>query len=168
MYGEVAFCLAGLKPVVLIDLPPALEKQYVATVLDPWIQAFNGAHRQQQQQWQRLQRRLLTPEMHGMMVTFLLGPHTPTAVSNQLQHTSIDSEQALASLLDYPGHLPANAQQLQTMLEVAYFNKANHQLLTTFACQQPETPLVQRHFDQYATVMKSFGLDIGLVIRSPI
>ncbi|KAM3581895.1 hypothetical protein VKS41_006051 [Umbelopsis sp. WA50703] len=81
------------------------------------------------------------------------------------------SEKQLASFLDYPGSLPSNADQLGSMLEVAYLDATRSSedpiVVTTFAAQEREIDHVKEHFQKYRSKMSEMNMDLQIFIRQP-
>ncbi|KAI8340538.1 hypothetical protein BC941DRAFT_417515 [Chlamydoabsidia padenii] len=175
LYGEMAFCLAGLKSAVLIDLPVGLISAYTKAVIEPWMRQYD---KELMGDWILIQRRLYSPEIQGNMVfLFVHLPQLTTSMRTSLmlspQATSlsdqcdIGSEDELAMLLDYPGRLPRSMLELDTMREVAYYNQLDKTILTTFACQLEQQDNVHSHFKLYQDTMLLIGLPLGLIFRRP-
>ncbi|KAI8069325.1 hypothetical protein BC940DRAFT_298450 [Gongronella butleri] len=177
LYGEVAFCMAGLKPCVLVDLDRALVEAYLQAVVLPWIDEQEQQEQKQEQEnpqrgepalWRVVRCVLDTPEMRQSPAVFVAGPRTSRRVDQALM-AGVAYESQLATLLDYPGGLPEDAAQVATMLEVVYVDRArDNKLMTTFACQQDEQHNVVQHFQRYRHAMAPYGIDLALMMRRPV
>ncbi|SAM08234.1 hypothetical protein [Absidia glauca] len=166
LYGEVAFCLAGLKPAVLFDLPPPLDTAYIDAVVRPWMQHHSALI----DSWVLRQRRLYSPEIQGSLVYFFAHTNHPIVLESFEQADRCDmssSEENLAVLLDYPGRLPRSMHELETMREVVYYNRQDMHIVTTFACQLDQHDLVQQHFERYHDTMLPIGVPLGFIFRRP-
>lgn len=166
LYGEVAFCMAGLKPAVLFDLPAPLNTAYIDAVVRPWMQhhsALMGS-------WVLRQRRLYSREIQGSLVYFFARTNHSIVLESIGQTDGCDmssSEEKLAVLLDYPGRLPRSMHELGTMREVVYYNRQDMHIVSTFACQLDQHDLVQQHFERYHDTMLPLGVPLGLIFRRP-
>ncbi|KAG0296511.1 hypothetical protein BGZ96_009330 [Linnemannia gamsii] len=90
--------------------------------------------------------------------------------------TAIVSEQDLAIMLDIPGRLPGSEAEIRAMVEVSYWHQDQDEstavdsvpvLLTAFAAQPDEIPLIQTHFKRYRDSVRSlFKMTLKLHIRS--
>ncbi|ORZ04472.1 hypothetical protein BCR42DRAFT_429143, partial [Absidia repens] len=187
LYGEVAFCLMGLKPTVLVDFPGDVLAQYMTAVIDPWLQAHHDDN--QGVLLRVVHRQLRSPELDSAQaVVFLVN----TTCASKAMHGDdedwrrllrlllvredrpsppplmvIEDEDDLARLLDYPGRLPRSADELDTMHEVAYYDQPTQTVLTTFAAQLDQHAHVQHHFRAYRDAVAPMGIDLGLIFRRP-
>ncbi|GAB5592605.1 hypothetical protein Unana1_07505 [Umbelopsis nana] len=170
LYGEFAFLMSGLKPCLLVCFPdPELNALFTSAVLEKVLQ------RQSRFQILTVRRSLVSDEMDLRGCVVILDQENALAsmASNMIedQKCSRVSESTLALLLDYPGSLPSCAEELDTMLEVAYLDTArsrdNPTVVTTFAAQQKENKNVNRHFERYRDRVKELGIDLRMSIRQP-
>jgi hypothetical protein len=190
LYGEFAFLISGLKPCLLVCFPdPELNALFTSAVLEEVLQ------RQSRFQILTVRRSLVSDEMDLRGCVVILDQENALAsmASNMIedQKCSSVSESTLALLLDYPGSLPSCAEELDTMLEVAYLDTAryvtrniislvttmlnsvrhrsrdNPTVVTTFAAQQKENKNVNRHFERYRDRVKELGIDLRMSIRQP-
>jgi hypothetical protein len=121
LHGEFAFLVAGLKPCLLICFPsPELNRLFAQTVLDKVLQHQNRF------QVHSISRSLVSDEMdlRGCVLVVdqesSLAPMWVKTIGDE--KCSSISEHTLAQLLDYPGSLPSCSEELDMMLEVAYFD----------------------------------------------
>lgn len=80
------------------------------------------------------------------------------------------SEESMATILDYPGHLPNTEKEISTMLSVIYFHDRPNQkgliALTSFAIQNVEKEKTLAHFKRYQAVCKEkLNVDLKLLIQ---
>jgi hypothetical protein len=159
LYGEFGFALLGLKPCMLIEFRDEKTNQlYHSTVIEPVLHALKSHNLKL-----RLLQNTRSPEadLHGCL---LLYNEASDNVINSLFQSSLVSENDLAQLLDYPGHLPSSPEEIQTMKIVLYFHlRPNKSLLalTSFAIQESEKQAALAHFERYKLVCKE-KLDIEL------
>jgi hypothetical protein len=123
LYGEFAFLISGLKPCLLVCFQdPSLNILFKHTVLDNVLQNQNRF------QICVVDRNIVSDEMdlEGCIIVVDEDNATaPTATKLiQDEHCSTIAEQVLAQLLDYPGSLPNDAAELESMVEVAYVDVA--------------------------------------------
>ncbi|KAF9919264.1 hypothetical protein FBU30_011083, partial [Linnemannia zychae] len=90
------------------------------------------------------------------------------------------SEQDLALMLDIPGRLPSTEKEIQTMVEVSYWDQAQQDtlgsdnnnddspvLLTAFAAQPDQISTIQAHFKRYRdSVQTLFDINLKLHIQA--
>ncbi|KAI9299608.1 hypothetical protein BJ944DRAFT_274090 [Cunninghamella echinulata] len=182
LYGEIGFCLTGLKPSVLIDFPIGFLHHYITLVVHPWLQQHSQLL-DNNNNWHLFPCQLSSPEIQPpQLVYFFCQLHDPRLASTALLSLCIDnknndsspsifhvtSEHTLATILDYPGHLPTCLKELETMREVIYYDEDEKRVLTTFACQLKEEEKVHQHFDQYKNKMEDVGLKLKLMMRQPL
>ncbi|KAG2175078.1 hypothetical protein INT44_007556 [Umbelopsis vinacea] len=170
LYGEFAFLISGLKPCLLVCFPDAsMNTVFKNTVLD------NVLQNQSRFRVYIMDRNVVSDEMDLNGCVFVvdqensLAPTIMTLVQDK--ECSSVSEQTLAQILDYPGSLPSNAGELETMVEVAYCDvtKSSESLtiVTTFAAQDREVEKVKQHFEKCKQCVSDLGLDLKLSIRNP-
>lgn len=121
LYGEFAFLASGFKPCVLICFPdPELNHLYTEQVINKAIE------KSQNLQCYSIQKDLISDEMNlrgTCMVINWDNTHAPHIVKLLEDETCNSiSEEQLAVFLDYPGTLPSSAEELDSMLEVAYLD----------------------------------------------
>ncbi|KAI9318581.1 hypothetical protein BX666DRAFT_2111384 [Dichotomocladium elegans] len=174
LFGEFAFVLLGLKPCLLVDLPGFVAEQYYDRVLDPlqpMLAALDLCLR-------RIDHPLMSPEMptlEGMLLIYQNHQHNRVATAALRDSASI-TEETLRRLLDYPGTLPADESQLETMVEVIYYihmrdSSAENQslALTTYAAQESELGQVREHFKRYQEACRlKLGMELLLLVRRPV
>lgn len=96
----------------------------------------------------------------------------PSSEVSQILSTEIlVSESDLAALLDIPGRLPGSEEEICKMIEVSYWQQdtsvASPVLLTAFAAQSEELPVIQAHFKRYKErVLNLFGITLKLHVQS--
>ncbi|CAO3616703.1 unnamed protein product [Cunninghamella blakesleeana] len=192
LYGEIGFCLAGLKPSVLFDFPVELNDQYIHSVVQPWMKQYSHLL----DKWQLFPCQLISPEIQSPTpVYFFIRLNDERLINTKLielmnnsnndydsnnnnsssyQLLHISTEDVLATILDYPGRLPKSYKDLETMREVVYYNDDDDDddnkkhVLTTFACQLDEQSNVYQHFIHYKNKMEPFGLKLKMIIRQPL
>ncbi|CAO3619342.1 unnamed protein product [Cunninghamella echinulata] len=187
LYGEIGFCLTGLKPSVLINFPVGFLRQYITLVVQPWLQQHSQLL-DNNNNWYLFPCQLSSPEIQPPQpVYFFCQLNDPRLASTTLSSLCINnknndsssssssssifhvtSENTLAMILDYPGHLPISLKELETMREVIYYDEDEKLVLTTFACQLNEEKKVHQHFDQYKNKMEDVGLKLKLMMRQPL
>lgn len=101
---------------------------------------------------------------------------SPPPTDSAAATTVIISEQDLAIMLDIPGRLPASETEVRAMVEVSYWHQDQDEsaavdsvpvLLTAFAAQPDEIPLIQTHFKRYRDSVRSlFNMTLKLHIQS--
>lgn len=150
LYGEFGFTVLGLKPAMLIDFQSERVNQiYLETVVDPALVALKSKLLNH-----HVIRNIITPEsdLEGCVLVY------NSTVENQAIQDIINnkekkelSEEIMATVLDYPGHLPNSEHEIQTMLTVIYFEDKSGDLtaLTTFAIQENEKANTIEHFKKY-------------------
>lgn len=82
-------------------------------------------------------------------------------------HDTTVSEERLAEILDYPGHLPSSEQEIPTMKTVIYLHdrQTTRVALTTFAIQTHQTDAMISHFQRYKhTCKERLDIDLSLVV----
>jgi hypothetical protein len=121
LYGEFAFLASGLKPCLLVCFPdPELNRLYTEQVINKALENSRKFR------CYSIQRDIVSDEMNLRGTVMVINQDDPLAsqfVKLLEDETCNDiSEKQLASFLDYPGSLPSNADQLGSMLEVAYLD----------------------------------------------
>lgn len=166
LYGEFGFTILGLKPAMLIDFQSEqVNRIYLETVLDPALVALKskrlGYH---------IIENITTPEsnLHGCVLVY--DTQNRAAMLDEIlsndKETKELTEEIIAEILDYPGHLPRSEQEIPTMSTVIYFHdKSSDDLtaLTTFAIQESEKANTIEHFKKYHKQCKE-QLDIDMKI----
>ncbi|KAI7904458.1 uncharacterized protein BX663DRAFT_505105 [Cokeromyces recurvatus] len=171
LYGEFGFVLLGLKPALLIEFRDLkVNRLYLERVVQPVLSSLK-----------RLKYHIIqhveTPEtnLHGCIfiyndrneeekVLLLL----QSILNNKISPLKI-TEETMATILDYPGHLPRSEKELSTMKTVIYFHDTpNHGLiaLTSFAMQASEQENVLTHFKHYQEICKNrLGIHMKLFLQ---
>ena len=164
LFGEMGFLIAGLKPCVLIEFPPVVMDLYKRHVLDRVQKALG----ERGIRMDEIQDNVTSPEMElkGCWIAYhsRLHPGVEEVFRGHL------TEEALAKVLDYPGSLPANLEQVHHMLEVIYYVQLQGQIqiVTTFAALDHEREQVIAHYQKYRDVCREkVGLDILKLMRRP-
>ncbi|KAI9252206.1 hypothetical protein EDC94DRAFT_621151 [Helicostylum pulchrum] len=169
LYGEFGFALIGLKPSVLVEFrDPAINLLYLETVIQPVLFAL----KEKTLNYHTI-KDIKTPEsdLNGCILIYSIAMATNLPeLSIVLQATrKFISEDTMAVILDYPGHLPRSEREIPTMKSVIYFsNKPNVELiaLTSFAVQDSEKEATLSHFKRYFTTCKEkLGIDLKLLIQ---
>ncbi|KAI8579137.1 hypothetical protein K450DRAFT_244063 [Umbelopsis ramanniana AG] len=170
LYGEFAFLISGLKPCLLVCFPDtSMNTIFQNTVLD------NVLQNQSRFQVYMMDRNVVSDEMDLNGCLFVVDQENTLApvvmaLLEDKECCSV-SEQTLAQILDYPGSLPSNAGELETMVEVAYCDVAKSSdsptIVTTFAAQHGEVEKVKQHFEKCKQSVSNFGIDLKLSIRNP-
>lgn len=174
LYGEFGFALLGLKPAVLVEFcDEAINKLYLETVIQPVLHAI----KEKTLNYHIIQH-AVTPEsaLNGCIFIYqtkqsalpelaFIMSNTATAVND----TEV-SEESMATILDYPGHLPNTEKEISTMLSVIYFHDRPNQkgliALTSFAIQNVEKEKTLAHFKRYQAVCKEkLNVDLKLLIQ---
>ncbi|KAL7321217.1 hypothetical protein PS15m_001010 [Mucor circinelloides] len=174
LYGEFGFALLGLKPAVLVEFcDEAINKLYLETVIKPVLHAI----KEKTLDYHIIQH-AVTPEsaLNGCIFIYqtkqsalpelaFIMSNTATAVND----TEV-SEESMATILDYPGHLPNTEKEISTMLSVIYFHDRPNQkgliALTSFAIQNVEKEKTLAHFKRYQEVCKEkLNVDLKLLIQ---
>ncbi|KAI9488522.1 hypothetical protein BDB00DRAFT_877309 [Zychaea mexicana] len=174
LFGEIGFLVAGLKPCVLIDLPPAVARLYKQHVLD---RVAESEFARRDIQVTEIQANISSPEMMSLQGCFIVY-HMRQAPQPLLSPSNSDdcgrviiTEATLANILDYPGSLPTSMQQVMSMLEVVYYTREQGgrvQILTMFAALEHEVEQVKAHFKRYYDICREkLAWDIKLLIRRP-
>ncbi|KAI8088161.1 hypothetical protein BDF21DRAFT_334452 [Thamnidium elegans] len=165
LYGEFGFALIGLKPSVLVEFRhEKVNILYLKTVIQPVLFALKEKTLDY-----HVIKDIKTPEsdLNGCILIYSISMVTRlTALSNLLLGSpGFIPEDTMATLLDYPGHLPNSEKERPTMKSVIYFhNQGNNQeltVLTSFAIQNCEKDKTLEHFKQYFRACKD-KLDIDL------
>jgi hypothetical protein len=123
LYGEFAFLISGLKPCLLVCFPDSsLNTMYKNIILDNVLQS------QSRFQVYHMDRNIVSDEMDLNGCVFIVDQENPLAPTVmklvQNKECTAVSENTLAQILDYPGSLPSNAEELESMVEVAYCDVA--------------------------------------------
>lgn len=171
LYGEFGFALVGLKPCVLVEFrDEKTNSLYLETVIEPVLYAL----KEKALTYQTL-KNIKTPEsnLDGCILIYSNVTATTQHLENELSNILLGnkngdksiSEDTMALLLDYPGHLPISEKEIPTMQSVIYFhNRPNNKellALTSFAIQNNEKERALEHFQRYSTTCK-IRLDIEL------
>jgi hypothetical protein len=171
IYGELGFALLGLKPCVLVEFRDAkVNKVYLETVIQPVLFALKKKTLDY-----HIIKNIKTPEsnLDGCILVYstdkIRTHHIQSELSSILTEKISEkkpiSEDIMALLLDYPGHLPSCEKEIPTMQSVIYFHdRPNNKgliALTSFAIQNSEKEKTLEHFKKYATTCKDM-LDIDL------
>ena len=158
LYGEFGFVLLGLKPCMLVEFRTPL---YFETVIQPVLFAL----KQKTLDYHVIQDKT-TPEsnLDGCMLIYAIDK--PIQDMDLLLNTTRQSipENTMANILDYPGHLPSNEKQVETMKSVIYFHERPNKgplALTSFAIQHTQEQDTRDHFKRYFDTCKD-KLDIHL------
>ncbi|GAA5816172.1 hypothetical protein MFLAVUS_009698 [Mucor flavus] len=169
LYGEFGFALIGLKPSVLVEFrDPVVNLLYLETVIQPVLFALKEKTLNY-----HIVKDTKTPEsdLNGCIFIYsiVMATNLPE-LSTVLQATQkFISEDTMATILDYPGHLPRSEREIPTIKTVLYFhNKPNEELiaLTSFAIQDSEKEATLSHFKRYFTTCKEkLGIDLKLLIQ---
>ncbi|KAL9557710.1 hypothetical protein MBANPS3_001257 [Mucor bainieri] len=120
LYGEFGFALLGLKPAVLVEFcDEAINALYLETVVEPVLYAMKektlGYH---------IIRHAVTPEsgLNGCIFIYQTKQRTLPELAFIMSNTATAttdtemSEESMATILDYPGHLPSTEKEIATML----------------------------------------------------
>ncbi|KAG2174723.1 hypothetical protein INT43_005781, partial [Umbelopsis isabellina] len=177
LYGEFAFLASGLKPCLLICFPdPKLNRFYTEQVVNKAIE------NSQNLQCYSIQRDIISDEMNLRGTSIVVNRDTTHAsqIVKLLEDETFNSisEDKLAVFLDYPGSLPSSAEELDSMLEVAYLDATRQVnwlirssedpiIVTTFAAQESEVDKVKEHFQRYRAKMLEMNIDLQILIRKP-
>lgn len=165
IYGEFGFALLGLKPCVLVEFRDArVNKFYLETVIQPVLFALKEKTLDY-----LVIKNTKTPESDLDGCVFIYSK-TASDLSNMLtDKEQMISEDTMALLLDYPGHLPSSEEEIPTMKSVIYFhNRPNKQLvaLTSFAIQITEKEKTLEHFREYYSACKEIlNIELKLLIQ---
>jgi len=124
LHGEFAFLISGLKPCLLVCFAdPELNRLFTQAVLEKVLQ------NQSRFQIETINRSVVSEEMDLRGCVMVLDQEStlaPMAMNTIIEDgaSSSVSEDTLAQLLGYPGSLPSCPEELDSMLEVAYFDIA--------------------------------------------
>ncbi|OBZ86016.1 hypothetical protein A0J61_05928 [Choanephora cucurbitarum] len=173
LYGEFGFTLIGLKHALLVEFcDEKVNILYLKTVIEPVLFASKSktlsCH---------LIQHIVTPEsdLHGCILVYHhdnLLPDISMLISKSKQEENAElSEDTMAAILDYPGHLPKDEEEIPTFLSVIYFHDKGGgdkglTAVTSFAIQQKEKPTMFAHFERYKTASKQWlGIDLKLFVQ---
>lgn len=170
LYGEFGFALVGLKPAVLVEFcNEAINKRYLETVVEPVLFALKSKTLNY-----HIIRHVKTPEsdLNGCIFIYQTEQSTLQELASIISNnkSSKVTEESMATILDYPGHLPNTEKEISSMLSVIYFhdrpNKKGLIALTSFAIQNIEREKTLAHFKRYYSVCKDrLNIDLKLLIQ---
>lgn len=165
IYGEFGFALLGLKPCVLVEFRDArVNILYLETVIQPALFALKEKTLDY-----HVIKNIKTPEsnLDGCVLVYSKAESKISIML--LDKEQVISEDTMAILLNYPGHLPNSEKEIPTMKSVIYFhNRPNKELvaLTSFAIQNSEKKRTFQHFKEYFTTCKDkLDIDLKLLIQ---
>ncbi|KAI8350143.1 hypothetical protein BD560DRAFT_409941 [Blakeslea trispora] len=170
LYGEFGFTLIGLKHAMLVEFcDESINLLYLKTVIEPVLFASRSKNISC-----HLIQHTVTPEsnLHGCILVYNhddLLPEISVLINRSSEDQELD-EDTMAAILDYPGHLPRNEEEIPTLLSVIYLHQkgGNKGLaaVTSFAIQQKEEPNMRAHFDRYRTMSEQLlGIDLKLLVQ---
>jgi hypothetical protein len=170
LYGEFGFALLGLKPAVLVEFcDETINKLYLETVIEPVLFALKSKTLNY-----HIIRHVKTPEsdLNGCIFIYQTEQSTLQELASILSNdrASQVTEENMAIILDYPGHLPNTEKEISSMLSVIYFHdRPNNKgliALTSFAIQNIEREKALAHFKHYHSVCKDrLNIDLKLLIQ---
>lgn len=167
IYGEFGFALLGLKPCVLVEFRDTrINLLYLETVIQPVLFALK-----EKTLTYHVIKNIKTPESNLDGCILIYAKAEESKIPFMLLNTEhqIISEDTMATLLNYPGHLPNSENEIPTMKTVIYFhNRPNKELLalTSFAIQDSEKQETLHHFKSYFTACKDkLDIDLKLLIE---
>ncbi|KAJ3037007.1 hypothetical protein HDV00_002139 [Rhizophlyctis rosea] len=176
-YGEIAFCILGLKPAVLIHFlqSNALTDRYVADVIQKSRAALSGTP--YALEVQRVDTPLRSVHTETFLGSYILYSQTAApSIQQVIQSTFFTNpsptpipESALATILDYPGSLPtSDTDALQNgFCEVVYFDITKpfeKVLITTYGARPWERQKVLAHFQRYKQAVESLSMNLDMDI----
>ncbi|KAI9485314.1 MAG: hypothetical protein EXX96DRAFT_544706 [Benjaminiella poitrasii] len=167
LYGEFGFTLLGLKPALLIEFrDESINKLYIETVAQPAFYAMKTKTLEY-----HVVQNVKTQESDLHDCVFIYNSQGRMLLEPILhEKVSEISEETMASILDYPGHLPRSEREIPTMKTVIYFHdridKKSLIALTSFAIQLSEQEKTVTHFKHYQQVCRDkFGISLKLLIQ---
>ncbi|KAG1451752.1 hypothetical protein G6F56_007999 [Rhizopus delemar] len=164
LYGEFGFTLLKLKPCVLVEFrDEKVTRLYHEQVIHPVLEALSD----KTLGYFVISEQVKTPES-DLQGSALIYHQEYKQVLDLFDHPTVISEEKMAEILDYPGHLPRSEREIPTMKTVIYFHdrKKTQIALTTFAIQAHEEKNTLSHFDKYKCACKEIlNVDLKLLIQ---
>lgn len=161
LYGEFAFALLNLKHNVIIDFrDPKENENFFASVVLPVLDACA----EKTLKYHTVKHHLSHEKsFKGSILLYNVNKPVKAVELLLSDETQFIKENTLATILDYPGTLPATEKDFETMKTVVYYHDSPEGLvaLTTFIIQESEKKYTMAHFMHYATTCKE-NLDMQL------
>lgn len=161
LYGEFAFALLNLKFNVIIDFrDPKENDNFFASVVKPVLDACTEKTLRYHTIKQHLSHE---KSFKGSILLYNIKKPVKEVELLLSGETPFVEESTLATILDYPGTLPATEKECETISTVVYYHDSPEGLvaLTTFIIQESEKKYTMAHFMHYASICKE-KLDMHL------
>ncbi|CEP00980.1 hypothetical protein PBRA_008292 [Plasmodiophora brassicae] len=168
VHGEVLFCLAGLKPAVIVTgLPPAMMEEFVGSVL--LAAGLNGFLAGKSCSIAVQQIRTLSTVLFDFAGCWAVvnTQHASASLTCRLFTGDTITEPEIASILDYPVCITSLASPgTAALIEVAYVDSSTGELLTSYVTSANLQASTIAHFNRYRSALRP-TLALHLHMSSP-